>query len=102
MAKHSTHTIADLVDALGGQAAVSRKLGGPGHGTAPADGPPPSTIGNYKQFNAVADYTLWQELVDLAQREGVTWCTADWLVRHHARKPSASHATESRKNAIPA
>jgi len=65
-------TVADIIDALGGNAAVARFLD-----------VPPSTISEIKRRNSLPS-KYFRPIITLAVEKNVDWVTADFLADLHA------------------
>lgn len=65
-------TVADIIDALGGNAVVARFLDAK-----------PSTISEIKRRNSLPP-KFFRAIVTLAEQKGIDWVTADFLADLHA------------------
>lgn len=65
-------SVADIIDALGGNAAVARSLD-----------VPPSTISEIKRRNSLPS-KYFRPIITLAEQKEVAWVTADFLADLHA------------------
>ncbi|MEQ8782533.1 MAG: hypothetical protein RIE06_22940 [Roseibium album] len=72
-------TVADVIDALGGAAHLSRKLDLKG----------PSTISEMKRRNSIP-VRLWPSFIELANEQDVLGIDSDTLMKVHVEEPAAA------------
>lgn len=75
-------SVADIIDQYGGPAELTRELGFR-HA---------STVSEWKRRSAIPS-EYWRELVDLADKRGLTGVSFETLADLHARRPSDSEAS---------
>jgi hypothetical protein len=73
----TSHTVAEVITALGGPSAVARIIG-----------KGQSTVGEMKRSGRIG-VEYWPAIIEAAQAAGFDWVTSDELMRIHARRAQA-------------
>lgn len=77
MAPRDSRTVADLIDAFGGNTALARIIG-----------TGPTTVSEMKRKRSV-HVRHWPVIIKAAEKAGIDWVTPDALMRMHADEAEA-------------